>query len=281
MNKIAIVTDSTSDIPKELVNKYNIRVVPLTVSYKDKLYYDGVDLKIDELLEMLDEGEELPKTSQINPARFSQEYKKLLDEGYKIISIHISSNLSGTYQSALIAKDMLETDDIYVVDSRSVSFGTGMLALKAAKMIEEGKEVEEIYNTLNDLAQRSRVAFILDKLDYLKKGGRLSGAQAAIGTLLNIKPIIYINEGRLEILDKTRGMKKGLSRMIKYIQDEGFDKSEYFAVGTVRDYDNLAEFKTMVKEELGIQEMLEAEVGTVVATYSGPGVVGVWFYVNK
>lgn len=277
MNKIAIVTDSTSDIPKELVNKYNIRVVPLTVSYKDKLYYDGVDLKIDELLEMLDEGEELPKTSQINPARFSQEYKKLLDEGYKIISIHISSNLSGTYQSALIAKDMLETDDIYVVDSRSVSFGTGMLALKAAKMIEEGKEVEEIYNTLNDLAQRSRVAFILDKLDYLKKGGRLSGAQAAIGTLLNIKPIIYINEGRLEILDKTRGMKKGLSRMIKYIQDEGFDKSEYFAVGTVRDYDNLAEFKTMVKEELGIQEMLEAEVGTVVATYSGPGVVGVWF----
>lgn len=281
MNKIAIVTDSTSDIPKELVNRYNIRVIPLTVSYKDKLYYDGVDLKIDELLEMLDEGEELPKTSQINPARFSQEYKKLLDEGYKIISIHISSNLSGTYQSALIAKDMLETDDIYVVDSRSVSFGTGMLALKAAKMIEEGKEVEEIYNTLNDLAQRSRVAFILDKLDYLKKGGRLSGAQAAIGTLLNIKPIIYINEGRLEILDKTRGMKKGLSRMIKYIQDEGFDKSEYFAVGTVRDYDNLAEFKTMVQEELGIQKMLEAEVGTVVATYSGPGVVGVWFYVNK
>ncbi|WP_027308927.1 DegV family protein [Caloramator sp. ALD01] len=279
MNKIAIVTDSTSDIPKELVNRYNIRVIPLTITYKDKTYYDGVDLKIDDLLRMLDEGEELPKTSQVNPARFYEEYKRLFDEGYnKIISIHLSSNLSGTYQSAIIAKNMLETDDIYVVDSRTVSFGTGMLALKAAKMIEEGKDVEEIYNTLNILAPKSRVAYALDKLEYLKKGGRLSGTQAAIGTLLNIKPIIYITDGSHAILDKTRGMKKALSRMIKYVQDEGFDENELFAIGTVKDYENLEEFKEMVKNELGVDNYLLAEVGTVVATYSGPGVVGIWFY---
>lgn len=278
MNKIAIVTDSTADIPKDLVEKYNIRVVPLTVSFKDRTYYDGVDLNIDTLLGMLDEGEELPKTSQVNPARFCDEYKRLLDEGYKIISVHLSSNLSGTYQSALIAKNMLETEDIYVVDSRTVSFGTGMLALKAVKMIEEGKDIEEIYSTLNNLAQKSRVAFALDKLEYLKKGGRLSGAQAAIGTLLNIKPIIYINEGRLEILDKTRGMKKALSRMIKYVQEEGYDKNESFAIGTVRDFENFSEFEKMVKSELNIENPLFAEVGTVVATYSGPGVIGVWFY---
>lgn len=278
MNKIAIVTDSTADIPRELVKKYNIRVVPLTVTYKDRTYYDGVDLKIDDLLKMLDEGDELPKTSQVNPARFCDEYKRLLDEGYKIISIHISSNLSGTYQSALIAKDMLETEDIYVVDSRTVSFGTGMLALKAAKMVEEGKDIVEIFNTLNELAPKSRVAFALDKLEYLKKGGRLSGAQAAIGTLLNIKPIIYITEGRLEILDKTRGMKKALTRMIKYVQEEGFNKDELFAIGTVKDFENLAEFEGMVKGELNVDEYLLAEVGTVVATYSGPGVIGIWFY---
>ncbi|MBZ4662980.1 MAG: DegV family protein [Caloramator sp.] len=279
MNKIAIVTDSTSDIPKELVNRYNIRVIPLTITYKDKTYYDGVDLKIDDLLRMLDEGEELPKTSQVNPARFYEEYKRLFDEGYnKIISIHLSSNLSGTYQSAIIAKNMLETDDIYVVDSRTVSFGTGMLALKAAKMIEEGKDVEEIYNTLNILAPKSRVAYALDKLEYLKKGGRLSGTQATIGTLLNIKPIIYITDGNHAILDKTRGMKKALSRMIKYVQDEGFDENELFAIGTVKDYENLEEFKEMVKNELGVDNYLLAEVGTVVATYSGPGVVGIWFY---
>ncbi|MCX7951845.1 MAG: DegV family protein [Clostridiales bacterium] len=278
MNKIAIVTDSTADIPKDLVEKYNIRVVPLTVSFKDRTYYDGVDLNIDTLLGMLDEGEELPKTSQVNPARFCDEYKRLLDEGYKIISVHLSSNLSGTYQSALIAKNMLETEDIYVVDSRTVSFGTGMLALKAVKMIEEGKDIEEIYSTLNNLAQKSRVAFALDKLEYLKKGGRLSGAQAAIGTLLNIKPIIYINEGRLEILDKTRGMKKALSRMIKYVQEQGYDKNELFAIGTVRDFENFSEFEKMVKSELNIENPLFAEVGTVVATYSGPGVIGIWFY---
>lgn len=278
MNKIAIVTDSTADIPKELVEKYNIRVVPLTVSFKDRTYYDGVDLNIDSLISMLDEGDELPKTSQVNPARFCDEYKRLLDEGYKIISIHLSSNLSGTYQSSIIAKDMLETDDVYVVDSRTVSFGTGMLALKAAKMIEEGKNIDEIYSTLNNLAQKSRVAFALDKLEYLKKGGRLSGAQAAIGTLLNIKPIIYINEGKLEILDKTRGMKKALARMIKYVQEEGYDKNELFAIGTVRDFENFSEFEIMVKDELNIQSPLFAEVGTVVATYSGPGVIGVWFY---
>lgn len=278
MNKIAIVTDSTADIPKELVEKHNIRVVPLTVSFKDRTYYDGVDLNIDKLLEMLDEGEELPKTSQVNPARFCDEYKRLLDDGYKIISIHLSSNLSGTYQSAIIAKNMLETEDIYVVDSRTVSFGTGMLALKAAKMIEDGKNIDEIYSTLNNLAQKSRVAFALDKLEYLKKGGRLSGAQAAIGTLLNIKPIIYINEGRLEILDKTRGMKKALSRMIKYVQEEGYDKNEFFAIGTVRDFENFSEFEKMVKDELNIENPLFAEVGTVVATYSGPGVIGVWFF---
>lgn len=278
MRKICIVTDSTADIPLDAARDKNIKIVPLTVTYKGINYSDVFEITTERLLEMLDEGGETPKTSQVNPLQFCEVYKKLLDEDYEILSIHISSNLSGTYQSALIAKEMLESDRIHVIDSRVVSFGTGLLVLEAARMIEKGISIEDIKLKLLDMSLRGRVAFAVDSLEYLKKGGRLSGAQAAIGTLLNIKPILFMNDGKIEVYDKVRGMKKAQNKLIEYMKNEDVDRELYAAVGNVGWKDGMMEFMDVVKEELAMEDLLTANVGSVVATYSGPGTLGVFFF---
>lgn len=278
MRKIRIVTDSTADIPLELVKEKNIKVTPLTVTYKGVNYRDGFDITTTRLLEILGECDELPKTSQVNPQQFLDCYQELLKEDCEILSIHISSALSGTYQSALIAKDMIGSNRIHVVDSRVVSFGTGILVLEAIKMIEEGADINQIIDRLNNLAQRGRVAFAVDSLEYLRKGGRLSGAQAIIGSLLNIKPILYMTEGRIEVYDKVRGMKKAQNRLIEYMKEEEFDNSLVKAAGNVGCPELMSEFCESIKEELGAEGLMTADVGSVVATYSGPGTLGVFFF---
>ena len=278
MRRICIVTDSTADIPESMARKKGIIVAPLTVTHKGKTYRDGVDLKTDELLSMLEEGEELPKTSQVNPQEFYKLYSEILKEECEIISIHISSDVSGTYQSAGIAKQMLETDKIHVVDSRAVSFGTGLLVLEAVKMVESGMVVDDILEKLNEIATRVEVAFVVDNLEYLKKGGRLSGTQAAIGTLLNIKPILYMTKGKIEVLDKVRGMKKAHNRLIGFMDDKKVDRNHGFAIGNVGCQESMIDFIGLINGIISPEKVLTADVGTVVSTYAGRGTIGVFFF---
>lgn len=278
MRKICVVTDSTADIPLEVAKEKNIVIVPLTVTYKGVNYKDGFEITTTKLLEMLSEGDELPKTSLVNPLQFYEVYQKLIGEGVEILSIHLSSNLSGTYQAALMAKDMLASDNIHIIDSKVVSFGTGILVLEAVRMIERGMEINEIKLKLQELSLKARVAFVVDTLEYLKKGGRLSSAQAAIGTLLNIKPILFMKEGKIEVYDKVRGMRKAQNRLIDYMRIEDLDKEMYSAVGNVGCPAAMMEFKNDIKNELSIDNLLAADVGSVVATYSGPGTIGIFFF---
>lgn len=278
MKKIYIITDSTADLSQEYIKQKNIIMIPLTVTYKGVSYRDRIDINTEELLQMLKHGGELPKTSQINPRNFYDVYSKLIQEDCDIISIHISSGLSGTYQSAIIAKQMLNARNIHVIDSRSVSHGTGLLVMEAQKMAENGIDVISIVDRITELSKRLKVAFIVDTLEYLKKGGRLSGTQAAIGTLLNIKPIIHTDEGKLVIYDKARGMKKAQMCLINYIKQSDFDRNLGFAVGSIDYNETTLEFVKTLKNETGIEDIIKADVGTVVATYSGPGVLGVYFF---
>lgn len=277
MEKIIIVTDSTADLQENFIKGNNIVVLPLTVTYQGKIYKDGVDLTTEQLLRFLDEGDELPKTSQVNPKEFYDVYKELLDKDYSIISIHLSSQLSGTYQSANIAKDMLNTDKIHIIDSKSVSFGTGLLVIKALDMIKKGIPLEEIVNTLNHLSNKIKVAFTVDNLDYLRKGGRLSGTQAIMGKLLNIKPIIHMDEGKLFVYDKVRGLKKAVARLYDYLEEQNIDISQPVAVGTIAYKDEIETFVSYLKEKYAFENIYTSKVGTVVATYSGEGVIGVYF----
>ncbi|SEF50390.1 EDD domain protein, DegV family [Caloramator fervidus] len=278
MRDIVIVTDSTADIPKSIVEENNIVIVPLTVTYRGKTYKDGVDLSTEELVKFLNESDELPKTSQVNPNEFYNVYKKLLDEGKEIISIHLSSGISGTYQSALIAKQMLNTNKIYVIDGKAVSFGTGLLVLEALKMIKDNRPAQEIAQTLEELSKKVKVAFLVDDIEYIKKGGRLSGAQAVIAKLLNIKPIIHMQDGKLYVYDKVRGLKKAIERIFEYLEEMDVDVEKPIGVGTISYIEEVEDLCIKIKEKYNTQQINKFIAGTVVATYSGPGVIGVVFF---
>lgn len=278
MENIVIVTDSTADLSKDIIEKHGVVVVPLTVTYKGMSYKDGVDLSIDELISFLDESDELPKTSQVNPKEFYDVYKKLIDEGKEIISIHLSSGVSGTFQSANIAKEMLNTDKIHIIDSKVVSFGTGLLVLLAIELLKQGKGIKEVVDTLKEYSKKVRVAFAVDDLEYIKKGGRLSGAQATIAKILNIKPIIHMDDGKLYVYDKVRGLKRAIERLTEYLEEMDVDTSLPLAVGTVSYFEEREQLGTMVKERYNIEKILNFIAGTVIATYSGPGVVGICFF---
>lgn len=280
MEKIFIVTDSTADIPQNIVKEKNIIVVPLTITFEGKTYKDKVDITQNQLIEMLNLSGELPKTSQINPQSFYEVYSKIFEEepNAHIISIHISSKVSGTYQSALIAKDMLQTEKIDIIDSRSLSFGIGLLVLEGIKMIEMKMKVEEIVKKLNNLSEKVRVVFAVNTLEYLKKGGRISSVHATVGTLLNIKPILCMDDGKIEVFDKVRGSKKVLTRMLDYLKQEGIDTSLEFGIGNITDENGMLHLRQCIEEEFGIKDMHIADVGSVIATYGGPGTLGVFFF---
>ncbi|MGE5678986.1 MAG: DegV family protein [Pseudomonadota bacterium] len=282
MSKIYIVTDSTADIPKTLDEAGEIIVVPLNVTHGGKTYRDGIDLTVDGLLEILKTSEETPKTSQVNPQSFYNIYSELLKDDCYIISFHLSSQLSGTYQSAVIAKEMLGSDRIFVIDSKSISMGTAFLAIEALRMVRNGQDVHYIVSKVTELSNRVRAIFAVDTLEYLKKGGRVSPAQAAIGTMLNIKPLICMKDGKLEVFDKVRGLKKALKRLVSHMVEDGVDKDMLFAPGHADNNEAMLEFKKMVEEETGITGAYTTfTVGSVVAVYSGPGVVGCNYFVKE
>lgn len=280
MRKIYIVTDSTADIPKELEEGKDIIKVPLDIAYKGATYRDGVDMTVDELLALLPECEELPKTSQVNPQRFYDIYSELLKEDAYIISVHLSSKLSGTYQSAVIAKEMLESDRIFVVDSRSISMGTGLLAVEAYKMYKQGCEINVIVDRVNYLSTKVRAIFAVDTLEYLRQGGRIGNVQAAIGMMLNIKPLIHMVDGRLEVFDKVRGLKKAQKGLLQHIIEDDIDTEMYFAPGHGGNLESMTEFKNSVEEATGAKTFTTFTVGSVVAVYSGPGVFGCNYFVK-
>jgi len=222
MGKIKIITDSTCDLPKELVNKYNIEVVPLGVTVDNITYLDGVDINLQEFLEKMDNAEEPPKTSQVNPGKFSEVYKKYLEEDYEIISIHLSSKMSGTFQSACIAKEMLESEKIHLIDSRNVTCGLGILVLKAFKLKNEGYEAKAICEAIENTIPHIKSTLNFESLDNLVKGGRISKTQGLIGGLLGIKLNLAVENGEMVVRDKVRGSKKALKNIIEYIDNCGF-----------------------------------------------------------
>ncbi|WP_040948605.1 DegV family protein, partial [Gorillibacterium massiliense] len=214
MSSVRIVTDSTSDIPEEIRKRLNIELIPLKVHVGNKTFTDSVTIQPDDFYTLLAESKVMPKTSQPSPVDFVDIYRKLNKEpGTAIISIHLSSAMSGTYQSAVLAKSMLEEEaDITIIDSKSASYGIGIRVVKAAEAAMAGKSKEEILDMLDKLDGKFSIFFLVDTLEYLQKGGRIGKASAALGSLLNIKPILSINQaGEVCSVDKVRGHKKAVA----------------------------------------------------------------------
>ena len=223
MEKIKIITDSTADLPKEVYEKYDIEVLPLLINFGEESYLDGVEITPEVLFERIEKEGSLPTTAQVIPNRFMDTYKKYLDDGYKIISIHISSAMSGTYQSACIAKDTLESEEIFVIDSKNVTAALGMLVLKAAILKENGYGTKEIAEELEKIKFNIKSSILFESLDNLVRGGRISKTAGIVGSVLGIKLILEIKDGLMSVKDKIRGSKKAIKKIISDLESNDLD----------------------------------------------------------
>ncbi|MCY6483156.1 DegV family protein [Clostridium aestuarii] len=273
MEKIKIITDSTCDLNREIIEKYDIEVLPLVVNFGEKSYLDGVDIEIHEFLRRIKEKDIFPNTAQINPHRFYQCYKKYLEEGYRIVSIHISSKMSGTYQSACIAKEMLETDDIVVIDSLNVTSGLGLLVIKAAQLKKQKCNIYQIEEKIKETLPHVKNAYAFASLDHLVKGGRLSKTAGMIGNFLGIKLILAVVDGEMAVVDKVRGTKKAIRIILKKLEENTLNNDE---TSILLHIDN-EDIRIQIRNELikRKSDFIECEVGCVVGTHSGPNACGI------
>ncbi|MCH5139153.1 DegV family protein [Clostridiaceae bacterium UIB06] len=278
MGKIKIITDSTADLPLHVVEKYDIEVMPLLITFGEETYRDGVDIDLSILLQKMNGTSEFPGTAQVNPQRFLECYKRYLEEGYKIVSIHISSKMSGTYQSACVAKEMLETDDIIVIDSLNVTSGLGLLTIKAAKLKDEGLEINEIHEEVLKLIPHVKSSLVFNSLDNLVKGGRLSKTAGIIGNILGIKPILSVENGELVVTDKVRGNKKAIRTILDYLDSKGVKAGEESILLQVENKDIYDVLREDLKEKG--RSFIECEVGCAVGVHSGPNACGIFFIEN-
>lgn len=274
MKKIALVTDSTADLTPELVREWNIHVMPLKVIFQEKQFLDG-ELSPEEFYSRLAQATDLPKTSQPSPDEFATLYRHVLEKFDEVISIHISAGLSGTLNAAHVAKDKFK-DRIHLVDSRSISLGIGQLVLDAATSIKEGLDVQAILARIDRARERMETIFTLDTLEYLHKGGRIGKVQGLLGSLLNIKPIIRVNDQGVYVpVAKTRSREKALEGIIKSLERSANGRAvQMLAVahGAAR------EAGILLKEELEkafkIKASMFTQVGPVIGVHTGPGTVG-------
>lgn len=283
MTQPVIVTDSTADIPEDIAKQHDIHVVPLRLMFGEDTFEDGVDISAEVFYKRLVQSEQLPTTSQASPADYMQVYQEIMNEypGSPIISIHISSGLSGTYQSATIAKSMLEGDpDITIVDSKSASYGFGLLVVHAARLAAEGKTAEEIVRSVEEVRRQRKLYFLVDTLEYLQKGGRIGKAAAMIGNLLNIKPILSIDEeGIIYAVEKVRGRKKALARILeRFREDLGGVQNINVAVGHTADPASAEPVLEDLSRDFRLQEVILTNIGPVVGTHVGPGTLAVFIW---
>jgi DegV family protein with EDD domain len=283
LGNIRFVTDSTADIPLEWREALGIEMVPLKVHIGGETYLDAVNLQSEAFYGKLAQASALPTTSQPSPVDFVEVYKKLVSEpNVQIISIHLSSTFSGTYQSAVLAKSLLEEKaDITIVDSKSASYGFGMLVVKAAEAARDGKSKEECLELIRRLRGEQSLFFLVDTLEYLQKGGRIGKAAAMIGSLLNIKPILTIDQdGAIMPLDKVRGQKKAMSRIIELLKEEKSTEQDVeIMIAHSTAMETAEELSALVSEHFRVVKTSYIPLGPVIGTHVGPGTVAV-FMIN-
>lgn len=276
-NMIQLVTDSSADLSKELICKYNISVVPLEVNIDGKEYLEGIDLTPQEFYEKMFNSKDLPKTSQPSPAAFADVFN-VLSKKDPILCLTISSGLSGTYQSACIGRNMSD-QDVTVFDTLAGSLSHGLQLIEAAKLAEQGKSIKQIVEFLTEYRKHSNILILLDTLENIVKGGRLSKFQGSLAKILDIKVILEGVEGKVEIIEKVRGKKKFLNRVIDII---GERKGEFAdTVFAITHIDNLkdAEFlKDEIMNKYKPKDVIINNMGATMGTYAGKGGMIVSFY---
>lgn len=277
---IQLFTDSTTDLPEQFIKEHNIIIVPLSVRFGDEEF---LNLSPKEFYEKLEASDIMPITSQVPPDRFINAFKEVLDKGDEIICVTIGANASGTYQSACIAKETLNTDKITVIDSNALCLGTGMIVAEIAFMLEKGKTLDEITEMVKKYTSNQiEHLFCVDTLKYLRKGGRIKASKAVIAEVLNIKPILIVEDAVTKPFSKVRGRNKIIDFYINHMKNNfDYEKNDLILVGHSQDPSIAEKMVQAIKEVLGYTgEVIIGEIGSIIGVHAGPGVLAV-FYLKK
>ncbi|MDO4519340.1 MAG: DegV family protein [Eubacteriales bacterium] len=275
---IRIVTDSAADYKQEEILRRQIECLPMSVTFGSDSFLDGIELEKEEFYERLLEGKEFPKTSQPAPGAFLECFEAAKEANDSVIVILISGALSGTVQSAYIAKDMAEYDDVYIIDSTTATLGMRLLVDTAVVLREKGATVQQIVEEVERLKSKVHVLAGLDTLEYLAKGGRISKGAANIGNLANLKPLISIQEGKVDVCGKAIGMRRAYKGLMKIV--DGYEIDEDYPVYFIYSYDrtNCAGFlHTMEKAGHIFDPVKIRGIGPTIGTHIGPGAFGMVF----
>ncbi|WP_455542559.1 DegV family protein [Intestinibacter sp.] len=275
MGKIKLICDSMADLTKDQIEKYDIEVMPLTVILDDKEYKDGIDLDLDEFYELL-KNKNYPKTSQVTYGQFKTVFDKYVAEGRTIFYIASSAHATGSYQSAVMAKNDTE-GDIRLYDASNLTFGAGIHVLRAAELIEEGKTIDEIIPELNIIKEKYCLVFSIDSLNHLQKGGRISSTKAVMGNLLNVKPICEVKDGLVTQLSQVRGKKNVINKLIEATEEltGGEIDNKIMYIGYMDNEKEKDKIIEVLKEKYNPEKIGTFKIGSSIGAHSGPGVLGI------
>lgn len=272
-----LFTDSTTDLPEEFLLQYNITVIPLSVRFGEEEF---LNLTPKEFYDKLAVSDVMPITSQVPPDRFIAAFKPIVDAGDHVICVTIGANASGTYQSACIAKESLETDHIMVIDSNCLCLGTGMIVAKIARMLEKGDEIDAIMDMVEyHKANNIEHLFCVDTMKYLRKGGRIKASKAVIAEVLNIKPILNTEDAVTQSFGKVRGRNKIIDFYIDHIKKTiDYEKTDLILVGHSLDRPMADKLVDALRTEVNYSgEIIIGEIGSIIGVHTGPGVLAVFY----
>ncbi len=272
---VRIITDSTSDISREWAAELGIQVVPLTIRIGDEEFIDGVTISTEEFYRKMEASETLPTTSQVTVAVFQDLFESIKDSGDEAVVITIASEMSGTYQSAVIAYESVGYDNIHIVDSKTVTMGLTNLVLEAIKLKDSGMSAKEISDEIRALREKVYFLAVVDNLENLVKGGRMNAIVGKIGGMLKLKPILRVDGPKILAVHKTRGLDAAFAWLVKNFQSVDLDFSKSFIIGDVDAPDSREQFQKLILEAMpGIKEYYNTKLGSTVSTHSGLGCVG-------
>ncbi len=277
---ISLVVDSTTDLPTDFYEKNKVKMVPLTTRFENKVYRDWYDLRPSEFYKLLREASTISKTSQPTPQEFIDAYNELKNQGAEaIISLHLSAKLSGTVNSAEVARDQVDIP-VHIIDSKFIGGGIAFILLKLIELRDRGSSLEEMLTTAQDMISKIRCLGYLETLKYLEMGGRIGKAKSFLGTMLDLKPILCIEDGIIAPFRRERGTKKALKSMVQGFQELSANlQNIYISLAHADAQERLQEVKAMLKEITPqAQFVLEQEIGSVLGTYTGPGAIFLIWY---
>ncbi|MGI5987039.1 MAG: DegV family protein [Dysosmobacter sp.] len=273
---VQIITDSTSDLTEQEQRELNVHMLHMRVIFEDGVYTDGVDITKEQFYEKQAQAKILPKTTQVNPQEYCDAFEPLLENGDEVVAIIMSSRLSGTFQSAQIAKDMAKGGErLHLVDSLNVTIGEGLLVREAVRMRDAGATGAQIAAALEELKHRVRFVAFIGTLKYLKMGGRISTSTAVLGTMLGISPVVAIVDGEVKSVGQVRGKQKILSYTLDFFREYPVDSRHCVVFGHSRCLETMETYRDKCVQALGIRDYAWDELGAVIGTHSGPGCYGV------